>query len=113
MVTIAAASALALAYEATEEAPHFENTAFKVKGKIFMTLNPQRLHVTVRLSLPDQSMFAEYYPGVVYPVPNAWGKQGWTHVDLRQVAEELLSAIIRISYCMTAPKKLAAKYQDE
>ena len=101
---------IALAFESSEEAPHFEIISYKVKGKIFLTVNANAGHVTIRLSPADQAMYAEYCPGVVYPVASAWGKHGWTHVALDKVDDELLEALITISYCIAAPKKLAAKY---
>lgn len=111
MVTLETAREIALAFENTEEAPHFEITSFRVKNKIFMTMNAGMQHVTIRLSKIDQSIYCEYNPEIVYAVPNAWGKHGWTHINLLKVEEELLRDAIRLSYCMVAPKKLAAKYQ--
>lgn len=101
---------LALAFEGSEEAPHFEIVSYRVKGKIFLTLNAQAGHATIRLSPADQAMYAEYYPGIVYPVASAWGKHGWTHVALETVQDELLQVLITTSYCIAAPKKLAAQY---
>jgi predicted DNA-binding protein (MmcQ/YjbR family) len=104
---------ICLAFEAAEEAPHFEITSFRVKKKIFLTLNFDRRHVTVRLSEMDQSIFCGYDANIIFPVPNKWGKSGWTHINLELVDEELLKEAIRLSYCLIAPKKLAAKYQLE
>ncbi len=102
---------ITLSFEAAEEQPHFEITSFRVKKKIFVTMNLDRQHITIRLSAADQAMFSEYNSAVVYPVNSAWGKHGWTHVSLELVDEELLRALITLSYCQVAPKKLAEKYQ--
>jgi hypothetical protein len=111
MVTLETARAIALAFEAAEEAPHFEITSFRIKKKIFLTMNAAKQHVTIRMTAADQAMFLEYNPATVYPVPGKWGKYGWSHINLQLVEEELLRDLIRLSYCMTAPKKLAAKYE--
>jgi hypothetical protein len=113
MVSLETARDIALSFDATEELPHFEITSFRVKNKIFMTMNADKNHITIRLSPVDQSIFCEYDPRIVYRVPNAWGKYGWTHVNLELVEEELLRDAITLSYILTAPKKLAAKYQLE
>jgi predicted DNA-binding protein (MmcQ/YjbR family) len=113
MVTATTLREIALSFEATEEQPHFEITSFRVKKKIFVTLNLNLQHITIRLSAADQAMFCEYNPAVVYPVNSAWGKHGWTHVSLERVDEELLRALITLSYCQVAPKKLAEKYQQD
>ena len=112
MVSITAARVIALSFLGAEEQPHFEMTSFRVKKKIFVTLNAERLHITLRLSAMDQSMFCEYHPSIVYPVSSAWGKHGWTHVNLELVSEELLTALITLSYCLVAPQKMAAQYLD-
>ncbi len=110
MVSLDSVREIAMAFEAAEEAPHFEITSFRVKKKIFVTMNAEMNHITIRLSEVDQSVFYEYSPEVIYPVPNKWGKYGWTHVNLLIVEEELLREVIRLSYCIAAPKKLGDKY---
>ncbi len=113
MVRCATFRSMALALEETSEAPHHAVTSFKVKKKIFATLNEAENRCCLRLSVEDQSLFSEYHPGVVWPVPNAWGKQGWTLVNLKQVKKELLVAMLQLAYCNLAPAKLAAKYSTE
>ena len=110
MVSLDKVREIAMAFEAAEEAPHFEITSFRVKKKIFVTMNASLQHITIRLSAVDQSVFCEYNPAIIYPVPNKWGKLGWTHVNLLTVEEELLQEVIRLSYCIVAPRKLAEKY---
>ena len=50
---------------------------------------------------------------MIYPVPNAWAKYGWTHVNLAKVRKEMLKDILTVAYCTVAPKKLADKYRIE
>jgi hypothetical protein len=110
MVSLDKVREIAMAFEAAEEAPHFEITSFRVKKKIFVTMNASLQHITIRLSEVDQSVFCEYNSAIIYPVPNKWGKYGWTHVNLLLVEEEMLREVIRLSYCIAAPKKLRDKY---
>ena len=93
--------------EATEE-PHFEKTSFRVSKKIFATAVPEHGRATVKLSPADQDIFCTFDNTVIYPVPNKWGKQGWTHVNLQTVKEEMLTELLKAAYCETAPKHLAA-----
>lgn len=104
---------LALSFEAVTEAPHHEVISFKVKGKIFATLNPPHSRGCLRLSDFDQSLFIRFEDGALYPVPNKWGKFGWTNVDLTRVSEELLADAMIAAYCCVAPAKLAARYLEE
>jgi hypothetical protein len=44
---------------------------------------------------------------MIYPVPNKWGLQGWTFVELSRVSEELLRDALTTAYCTVAPARLA------
>ncbi len=113
MPTITTARKLAMAFDEVTEEPHFEVTSFRVKKKIFATMNEPESRMTIKLSAADQDVFCTFDAMVVYPVPNAWGKQGWTHVNLQTIRKEMLQDILTVAYCTVAPKKLADKYRIE
>lgn len=113
MISTKTAREIALAFDEAIEEPHFENTAFKVKKKIFVTMNEPEKRMTVKLTALDQDVFCTFDKNVIYPVPNAWGKQGWTHVNLKTVRKEMLKDILTVAYCTVAPKKLGDKYRIE
>jgi len=99
---------LALSFPKTTEHPHFDKVSFKVVGtKIFATLNAPQQRANLKLSLKDQDLFTLYDPTIVYAVPNKWGKQGWTQIDLTRVPEEMLADALAAAYCEVAPAKLA------
>lgn len=89
------------------EAPHFEHQAFKVKNKIVATLNTKEWRCCVKLSPEDQSLFCLIDKNLIYPVPNKWGKHGWTLVNLKQVNMEILTSVLSAAYIHVAPSKLA------
>ncbi len=96
-------------FEEAEQLPHFEITSFRVKKKIFATLNIKEKRATIKLSPIDQSVFTTISTSI-YAVPNKWGKQGWTHLDLQTIKKEILNDALTTSYCLVAPKNLARKY---
>src|SRR5690348_6685676 len=98
MITPAAVKKLALALENTQEQPHFEVASFRVHGKIFLTLNARENRATVKLNPVDQSVFCSYDSSIVYAVPNAWGKQGWTNINLKKVRVDLFNDLLKTSY---------------
>lgn len=110
MVSATEVKKIALDFEATAELPHFEVISFRVRKKIFATLNLQENRACLKLSLIDQDVFSKVNQGVIYPVPNAWGKYGWTLVDLKRVRKVVFKDAITCAYCNVAPLKLAAKY---
>ncbi len=50
------------------------------------------------LSEIDQSVFSIYDKSIVYPVPNKWGKQGATVVELKMVRKSMLKDAIKQAY---------------
>ena len=83
MITPSKARELALALPGVEEKDHLGMPSFRVKGKIFMTLQPDLNRAMVKLTLEDQSVFS--LSPIYKPVPGGWGRQGATFVDLKKV----------------------------
>lgn len=110
MVTTHEARSLALGFpEATEES-HFQRTSFRVRKKIFLTMDEDQGIVVVRLSLVDQQVFVSLSKEAVTPVKGAWGAKGWTNIELGKVSKELFKDAIELSYCGVAPKQFASRY---
>lgn len=113
MVTIDTLRKMALSFEGADEQPHFEKTSFRVKNKIFATIDSKNQRACLKLSEIDQSVFSAYDPSVIYPIPNKWGKMGWTWFELKKVRKDMLSDALTQAYCEVAPKNLAKKYRTE
>ncbi len=88
---------LAIALPDATEAPHFDRTAFKVK-RIFATLAADGETANLKLSPDEQELKCTVAPEAFAPVPNAWGRQGWTTVRLARVSEEELAAALRMAW---------------
>lgn len=99
---------IALSFLETTEEPHFDKTSFRVEKKIFATMNVAENRATIKLSLTDQDVFCLFEKNGLYPVPNKWGKQGWTHINLQTVSEELCVEALKTAYCEVAPKRLSS-----
>ena len=113
MVSIEKFREIVREFPEVEEAPHFDKEAFKIKKKIFVTLNQKETRCCLKLSPEDQATFALFDANVIYPVPNKWGKQGWTLVNLDKVEEEMLIDILTQGFCHVAPEKISKKVMDE
>ena len=109
MVSIKAFRELALSLPETIELPHFENASFRVKKKIFVTLSERNRRACVKLSEVNQSVFSLVDKAIIYPVPNKWGKQGWTFIELKKVRKEMLMDALTAAYCEVAPKGLSSQ----
>ena len=110
MVSIETVRQLALSFPETDEHPHFDRKAFRVKKKIFATLSEKDMIVNLKLTLTDQSVFCAFDNTVIYPVPGGWGRMGATSVNLKKVKKTMFKDALTVAYCTTAPPKLAEKY---
>ncbi|HLF62539.1 MAG TPA: MmcQ/YjbR family DNA-binding protein [Saprospiraceae bacterium] len=113
MISIEVFRKLALSFAEVEELPHFEKTSFRVRKKIFSTLDTQHNRACMKLTEIDQSIYCAIDPAMIHMVPNKWGKQGWTFVELGKVNKEILTDILTTAYCTVAPKALVSKYEED
>lgn len=97
----------------TVEAPHFEKLSFRVKKKILATYDARQHSLTVKLTEILQDMYCSIDTSIIYPVPNKWGKQGWTIIDLSNIDTELLNELLKAAYRSVAPQKLDKQIEDD
>ncbi len=112
MIDIETVHKMALAFDEAVEQPHFEKVSFRVRKKIFATLDTEKKTLTLKFSLSDQSAFSAFDDSIIYPVSGGWGRQGWTIVELEKVEKDIFADALTTSYCTVAPKKLAEKYRQ-
>ena len=113
MVTNESFRMLALSFPEAVEQPHFHKTSFRVKKKIFATLDEKECKAVLHFSPVDQSVFTDISKGAIYPVHGKWGKSGFTFVELKKVKSAMLKDAITISYCRTAPEKFAGLLRNK
>ena len=105
MVSIEDFRKTALSFENAAEEPHFEKTSFRVNKKIFATFDEKNNRAVLKLNEIDQSVFCASGEMIFYPIPNKWGKQGWTIVELSKVRPEMLKDALSLSYQNVTAKK--------
>lgn len=97
MVTINEFKDLALSFDGVTASPHFNRTAFKTK-KTFVTLDEKDGSINVILTPVQQSVYVTINQQMIFAVPNKWGLQGWTTVQLSFVESTLLKEILDLAY---------------
>ena len=105
-VTAARARQLALALENTSEAPHFDRAAFKV-ARIYATLAPDGRSANLKFAPDEQELKCMVAADAFAPVPNAWGKQGWTTTTLAKLSEPELKSALETAWKHALPKSKA------
>jgi hypothetical protein len=108
MATAADLRRLALALEGTSETPHFDRAAFKVK-RIFATLAADGLTANLKLTPDEQEFKCMLAPDVFAPVPNAWGRQGWTTLTLATATRDDVRAALQMAWTHALATKPARK----
>ena len=95
---------IAMTLEGTSEAPHFDRAAFKVK-RIYATLADDGMTANLTLTPDEQEFKCMLAPEVFAPVPNAWGKQGWTTLTLAKATAADLKAALEMAWAHAVPTK--------
>jgi hypothetical protein len=69
MISLKTFRELALSYAEVTEQPHFEKASFRVKKKIFVTLDEAKNIACVKFSETDQSVFCLIDQTLIWPYP--------------------------------------------
>ena len=99
---------IALSLDGTVEAPHFDRMAFKV-ARIYATLAADRRTANFNFTPDEQQLKCMMLPEAFSPVPNAWGRQGWTTADLSRLGEEDLESALRMAWERAQSRKPARR----
>lgn len=113
MITLAFIHKNALVLEGVEQRPHFDKISFRVKNKIFITVDTKSKMAVLKLNEIDQSVFSDFDRSAIYPVPGAWGRQGWTMFEMKKVRKDLFIDALIAAYCNVAPAKFSSKYRNQ
>jgi predicted DNA-binding protein (MmcQ/YjbR family) len=104
---------MALSFAETSFDTKDEVTRFFVAKKKFASIRFCKNRASVKLSKTLQDVFCSYKADVMYPVPSAYAKYGWTHINLQNIEQEMCLDAITMAYCEVAPKYLADRYRYE
>jgi hypothetical protein len=73
---------LALSMQGATERAHMGHPDFRANGRIFCSLHGSDEWGTVKLTPEEQAELMRAHPRVFAPASGAWGRQGWTNVQL-------------------------------
>src|SRR5690349_2546446 len=74
---------LVLNLEGTVESSHMSHPDFRANGRIFASLTGDERRGTLGLAPDEQQSLIAAHPGTFAPANGAWGRQGWTVVNLQ------------------------------
>jgi len=97
---------IALAFPEAVEAEHHGMPSFRVGAKIFATIHVAHPRMMAKLDPEDQHNLTQVHPGVVEPVPGAWGRGGATFLWYERADETLARLMLELAWRGRAPKRL-------
>lgn len=103
MVTPGEFTSIALSFDGVTAYPHFDRTAYKIR-RIFVTLAGDGRSANVKLARDEQDMRCTLHPRVLSPVPNKFGEQGWTTIDLAVADSDLVRSLLASAVVAAARK---------
>jgi hypothetical protein len=81
-----------------------------VRGKIFATLHPPRLNRgALKLTIGQQKSLIAAEPARFAPAVGAWGRKGWTLVQLQRASSATVRRVLEMAWRNVAPKDLATQ----
>ena len=104
---IAEVRRLALALPEATEAPHFDRTSFRVRDKIFATVDPDGSGMNIFVDDEQREIVTKVDPQAYET--RMWGKSGYLHVHLAKAKARDVETLLRSAWERKAPKKLVAR----
>jgi hypothetical protein len=96
---------IALGMKDAAEGAHMGHPDFRVKGRIFATLHPDRQFGMVKLTPEQQLRLVREHPAMFAAENGAWGRQGCTRVRLDSADEETLGEAMTLAWQNTATER--------
>lgn len=101
---------IALSFPEVEERSHMAHPDFRVKGKIFATLDfPKPGWGMAFLATTAQKQFINKFPNTFSPANGYWGRRGCTMIKLRLATTAAVRKALIAAWKNKAPRKLAAR----
>ena len=104
---------MALGFPGSSEQSHMGHPDFRVRGKIFATLDyPEPGWAMVKLLPDQQSYFVEREPASFLPASGNWGRKGSTNVRLKAPSAQRVQPALEAAWKNVAAKALVEKQPD-
>lgn len=113
MATRAQFRSIALRLPEAREKEHFGKPDFRVRDKIFAGLSDQEDVAWFKLECRLQVTLLNSRPDVFKAAAGAWGRSGWTYVQLAKVKAAELRRLVHDSWRAVAPKGLIPEQEGK
>ena len=104
--------ALAISQPEAVESGHMGKADFRVRKKIFATLDADGEMATLKLDPVLQEAMRAQLGDPVFPANGSWGRKGWTRLTLAPLAETDVASWMREAWFLTAPVTLRRQHEE-
>lgn len=63
-----------------------------------MTMHEKDQFAVIKLTPEDQAVFSRSPDGSISPIPNKWGLQGWTKLELKKIKKGLFKDALNCAW---------------
>jgi hypothetical protein len=98
-------TALVRAMPECVESSHFGTVDFRVRNKIFCTF-PKPGEMVLKLTREQQEMLVAAEGEVFEPIPNNWGRKGWTIARFEKLDASTAKSALEMAWSNVAPRSL-------
>ena len=98
---------LALSFPEAEEGTHMGHPDFRVRNKIFASLNADETMVNVKIAAENLDALVRTDPDLYRDV---WAGR-WIGMEVARVDADALRNLLEDAWCLSAPKSLLKQYQ--
>lgn len=88
---------------------HFGSDGFSANKRMFLTIWHEKNQANIRLNISDQEEFLAMDGDGFAPINNAWGRQGWTTINLEFVERADFQKALRKALEFSASPDKASK----
>lgn len=112
---------LVLAHRGVVEGAHHGHADFRVNGKVIASLRtqagaqtgaPKETLAMVRVTPDEQKTLISDAPGVFSPEAGAWGRQGYTRIDLAAADDETVGPAVTMAVRRAATAGRSTRRRD-
>ena len=89
---------IVLGMEGAVEGAHMKHPDFRANGRIFASLKPGEESGVLKLLPAEQREFIRLHPKTFVPAAGAWGRQGWTVVELAAAKKPAVRGAVLLAY---------------
>jgi hypothetical protein len=97
---------LALSFPDAVAKGHMGAEDWRAGGKIFATLRPDYASGAIKLTPEQQDMLCAAEPAIFKPSSGAWGRHGWTEIDVKRIDAVTAKSAMAMSFANVAAKKV-------